>query len=344
MKIEAIDLFCGIGGLTCGLREANIDVLAGLDNDETCSFTYEKNNGAKFISADIAEYDFRELKKLYSKNSLRVLVGCAPCQPFSSHTNKNKNRESDTRWNLIDYFIEAVRVLDPHVISMENVRGITKTRIFDNFIQELEKLGYSIDFKIVYCPDYGIPQSRSRLVLMGSKIGKIQVPSPTHTKNKYKTVQDIIGKLPPLRVGEVDKKDHVHCVKNLNELNLKRIRQSKPSGSWKDWDKELLPNCYRKASGKTYVSVYGRMSWENVSPTMTTQFFNYGSGRFGHPEQDRALSLREGALLQTFPKGYDFGKIISMTRTAKHIGNAVPPRLGFVIGKTIKEHFQQNHV
>lgn len=341
MKIEAIDLFCGIGGLTYGLRQADINVLAGLDNDESCAFSYEKNNNCKFISADIAQYDFKEMKSMYSKKSIRVLVGCAPCQPFSSHTFKAKNKKGDVRWNLINYFIEAIRVLDPHVISMENVRGITKTDIFKNFIKEIEKIGYQIDYEVIYCPDYGIPQNRSRLVLLGSKLGEINVPKKTHSKDNYVTVSDIIKSLPRIKAGGVSNDDPVHKAKGLSSLNLERLRQSKPKGSWRDWDKKLLPECYKRKSGKTYVSVYGRMSWDDVAPTITTQFFNYGSGRFGHPNQDRALSIREGALLQTFPKGYDFGEVVSMTRTCRQIGNAVPPKLAFVIGEAIKKHINK---
>lgn len=340
MKIEAIDLFCGIGGLTYGLRQANIDVLAGLDNDESCEYPYKKNNNCKFISADIAKYDFEEMKGLYSKDSIRVLVGCAPCQPFSSHTYKAKNKQNDTRWNLINYFIRAIKILKPHIISMENVRGLTKTNIFKIFLRELKQLGYQVNYNVVYCPDYGIPQNRSRLILLGSKLGKINLPNKTHKKDNYVTVKDIIKNLPKIKSGEIYNKDSVHRAKNLSALNIKRIKQSKPNGSWKDWDKKLLPECYRKKSGQTYTSVYGRMSWNNVSPTITTQFYNYGSGRFGHPKQDRALSIREGALLQTFPDHYDFGEKVSMTTTGRHIGNAVPPRLGFLIGKVIKEHIK----
>ena len=339
-KIEAIDLFCGIGGLSYGLRQANIDVIAGLDNDESCSHAYEKNNKCKFVSADISEYDFNEMKKMYSKDSIKVLVGCAPCQPFSSHTFKAKDKKNDTRWNLISYFVEAVRVLKPDVISMENVRGITKTDVFENFMEEIKSLGYEVDYNIIYCPDYGIPQNRSRLVFLGSKLGKIQILETTHTKENYLTVQEIIEYLPEIESGETNQKDTLHRAKNLSPLNIKRIKQSKPKGSWRDWDKKLLPNCYRKKSGQTYTAVYGRMSWDDVSPTITTQFFNYGSGRFGHPEQNRALSVREGALLQTFPENYDFGEISSMTTIGRHIGNAVPPRLGQVIGETIKEHIK----
>ncbi len=340
-KIEAIDLFCGIGGLTYGLRQANINVLAGLDNDESCAYSYEKNNNSKFIAADIAKYDFEKMKSIYSKDSVRVLVGCAPCQPFSSHTSKVKNKQNDIRWSLINYFIEAIRILDPHIISMENVRGITKTNIFKNFIREVKKMGYEINHKIVYCPHYGIPQRRSRLVLLGSKRGEIKILKETHKKNNYVTVGDVIGSLPKIKSGEINREDSIHRTRNLSPLNVKRIKQSKPKGSWRDWNEELLPECYKRKSGQTYTAVYGRMSWNDVSPTITTQFLNYGSGRFGHPEQDRAISIREGSLLQTFPADYDFGEKISMTKIGRQIGNAVPPKLGFIIGKSIKKHINK---
>jgi len=341
MKIEAVDLFCGIGGLTYGLKQANIDVLAGLDNDKTCQVAYEKNNDAEFIATDISQYDFSEMKSLFSKKSIRVLVGCAPCQPFSSHSFKAKNREEDDRWNLITYFIKAIDVLQPDVISMENVRGLTVTDVFKDFIKAVEKRGYHIDYKVVYCPNYGIPQNRSRLVLLGSRLGEIKVPEKTHIKGHYTTVADALKGLPKIKAGQTNKKDKLHKAKNLSPLNLERLSQSKPNGTWHDWDKNLLPPCYRKKTGKTYTAVYGRMSWDGISPTITTQFYNYGSGRFGHPEQDRALSIREGALLQTFPVSYDFGDYNSMTRIGKHIGNAVPPQLGFVIGKAIQSHIKQ---
>ena len=227
---------------------------------------------------------------------------------------------------------------------MENVRGIVKADVFKIFLDVLEKNNYYVDYKVVYAPDYGAPQNRSRLILLASRLKEIKIPKPTHTKDAYVTVRDIIKKLKPIKVGQVSKNDPLHKVKNLSGTNLQRIKQSKPSGTWHDWDKKLLPECYKKKSGQTYVSVYGRMGWNSVSPTITTQFFNYGSGRFGHPTQNRALSLREGALLQTFPKDYDFGEIKSMTTIARHIGNAVPPILGEIIGKTIKKHLNKYHV
>lgn len=343
MKIEAIDLFCGIGGLTYGLQKANITVIAGLDNDKTCKFSYEKNNDSKFILADIAAYRFEKMRDLFSKGSHKVLVGCAPCQPFSTHAHTKKNRRADDRWNLIEHFLRAIRVLNPHIISMENVRGLTNAHVFKNFVRELCEMGYHVAFKVIYCPDYGVPQGRSRLVLLGSRLGEIHLPDKTHDKNSYITVRQMIGGLPGLGAGEVDKNDKIHLVKGLSPLNIERVKQSKPNGTWKDWDKRLLPNCYRKKSGSTYSSVYGRMSWDDVSPTITTQFFSYGTGRFGHPEQHRALSVREGALLQTFPRSYKFDISKSATDVARQIGNAVPPRLGYVIGKAIGDHVREHY-
>lgn len=340
-KIEAIDLFCGIGGLTYGLRNAGINVLAGVDSDESCKDIYEKNNRTNFILSDIKTCDFDELSALYSEGSVKVLVGCAPCQPFSSHSFKSKKKENDERWNLIEYFLKAVKTIKPDIISMENVRGIVKTDIFCNFESEIKSLGYNTIYKVVQCRDYGVPQNRSRLIFLASKYGDIKIPDKTHDKNSYVKVKDVIGKLPKLKLGETDETDKVHKAKGLIAINLKRIKQSKPRGTWRDWDSDLLPECYRKKSGYSYSSVYGRMSFDDIAPTITTQFFNYGSGRFGHPVQDRALSLREGALLQTFPASYDFGDDISFSKTGRQIGNAVPPKLGEAIGKSILYHISE---
>jgi DNA (cytosine-5)-methyltransferase 1 len=337
-KIEAIDLFSGIGGLTYGLKKAGINVIAGLDNDDSCAFAYEKNNNAKFINADIVDYNFNDLKKLYSDNCVKVLVGCAPCQPFSSHTFKARGKKKrDARWNLLDYFVRAIQVIKPEIVSMENVRGVTRADVFKNFVDQLIKMNYKVNYEVVYTPNYGVPQNRSRLILLASRFGKIEIPKKTHKKGNYVTVGDVIRGLPKISAGQKYQNDLIHQTKNLSPINMERIRQSKPRGTWRDWDKKLLPKCYKKESGQTYTSVYGRMSWNDVSPTITTQFFSYGSGRFGHPEQNRAISIREGALLQTFPLSYDFGNL-SATKLGVQIGNAVPPRLGFVIGTAIKEH------
>lgn len=339
-KIKVVDLFCGVGGLTNGLQRAGLSVGVGIDNDLSCKDTFEKNNKSKFIDADISKFNFSNLKNYYRGGSFSVLVGCAPCQLFSSHSFKIKGKEEDKRWTLLDHFARGINELLPDIVSMENVRGIVKTDVFNRFVKNLISKGYKVDYKVVFTADYGIPQGRQRLVLLASRLGDIKIPAPTHKKGSYVTVREAIGGLPKIKAGQRNKKDSLHVSKNLAPINLKRIRQSKQGGTWKDWDKILLPDCYKKESGGTYSSVYGRMKWNSIGPTITTQFNNYGSGRFGHPNQDRALSLREGALLQTFPKNYDFGSLPQST-IARHIGNAVPPQLGYVIGDTIKKHVKQ---
>ena len=359
-KIEVVDLFCGVGGLTYGLRKSGIRVVAGIDNDATCKYAYERNNRkskfiladkhaykknkrSKFILADLTQYRSDKVAKLYSQDSVKVLVGCAPCQPFSLHTTKNRDKRNDDRWNLLRYFGELVKEIQPDIVSMENVRGIVRTDVFSDFVETLDKNEYKYHYEIVYAPDYGAAQRRYRLILLASKLGNIGIPTPTHSKGNYLRVRDVIEGLPPLKVGEISESDPLHRTRKLADINLKRLTQSKPNGTWRDWPKELLPNCYRKKSGQTYSSVYGRMDWNSLAPTITTQFLNYGSGRFGHPDQDRALSLREGALLQTFPKEYDFGEIKCMATISRHIGNAVPPVLGEAIGNAIKEHIRDHY-
>ena len=344
MNVAAIDLFCGIGGLTHGLIKAGIPVVAGIDIDKTCKYAYETNNESTFIHKDIKKLTGDELEKLYPAECTRVLVGCAPCQTFSKHTQKNKSRCEDEKWDLLYSFTTLIRDVQPEIVSMENVPEITKYDVFTDFVAGLKSLGYKVFWDIVYCPDYGIPQSRRRLVLLASKLGAIKIIPATHTRQQYKTVQDTIGTLEVLAVGEVSALDPLHRTSTLSDINIKRIRQSKPGGTWMDWDEDLRSPCHKKDSGRSYSGVYARMSWDSLAPTMTTQFYSYGTGRFGHPEQDRALSLREGALLQTFPPNYEFIDTelpFSIKRLGTHIGNAVPVRLGYIIGKSIIEHFEK---
>ena len=209
MRIEAIDLFCGIGGLTYGLQQAKIKVLAGLDNDNSCEYAYKKNNKVKFICEDVAGYDFKSMKKMYSKDSIKILAGCAPCQTFSSHTFKLKNREKDIRWNMIEHFLRGIKIIEPDIISMENVRGITKTQVFSDFVKQVEKMRYKVSYEVVNCADYGIPQNRNRLVFLASKLGNISVPQKTYTKDNHVSINKIIKSLPALKSGETCKKDKV---------------------------------------------------------------------------------------------------------------------------------------
>ena len=345
MRAAVVDLFCGVGGLTCGLRKAGLKVIAGLDNDATCQYAYEKNNHAKFIHADVAKYASADISSLYKNSDIKILVGCAPCQTFSTQANKyrkNINKETDVRWNLLRAFANHIKAISPDIVSMENVPTLQNYEIFNEFKSTLESLGYHVSHQIVNCAKYGLPQRRRRLVLLASKFGDIKLLPPTSEYFKEKrTVRSTIGKLPKLKQGQTNKKDPLHRCAGLSDINLKRIQQSKPGGTWHDWDPVLLPNCYKKASGQSFTGVYGRMLWDEPSPTITTQFFSFGTGRYGHPTQDRALSLREGALLQTFPKDYTFfenEENMSIATISRHIGNAVPVDLGWIIGVSIQEH------
>jgi len=340
MEVCAVDLFCGVGGLTHGLVKAGIRVAAGIDIDPDSRYAYEANNAARFIERDITKVTKEEVEALYPEGALRILAGCAPCQPFST-LQQGKDTTKDAKWGLLGEFGRIAKTLKPDYLTMENVPQLRKHSVFTNFIKNLRALEYDVVWDVLYCPDYGIPQERSRLVLLASRRGPIAMPAITHAPASYRTVEEAIAKLPPIKAGEQHPKDPIHKAAGLTPINMRRIRASKPGGTWRDWAPELVLPCHKKSSGKSWPGVYGRMTWKSPSPTITTEFYNLGSGRFGHPAQNRALSLREGALLQTFPRNYKFvedPENLSLTSVATLIGNAVPVRLGEVIGKTIMAH------
>lgn len=338
MSINAVDLFCGVGGLTKGVANTGINVLAGIDLDADCKYAYTVNNKSDFIHASVSEIDSSVILNLYPKNGVKILMGCAPCQPFSTYNNK-KGKIKHKDWFLLDSFAEHIKKIQPDIVSMENVPSLEKEEIFQSFINTLKKNNYFVSYKVVNAADYGVPQRRKRLLLLASKYGEIKLIEPTH-KNNQITVREAIGDLIEIKAGEIADNDMLHTASKLSDLNLERIRHSKQGGTWRDWPEEILPECYKKQSGSTYSAVYGRMCWDDVAPTLTTQFTRYGTGRYGHPTQNRALSLREGAILQSFPRDYKFTENINYdkTKVAKHIGNAVPVKLGEVIGKSIKQH------
>lgn len=347
--VSVVDLFCGIGGLSHGFLQENFRINAGIDLDGTCRFIFEANNAAPFLHKDISEIAEEELKSLYPKKDVKILVGCAPCQPFSSYAFKHKDEGS--KWKLLYEFARLIREVQPEIVSMENVPQLLNFKrgpVIKDFVAALEESGYHVSYQVVYSPDYGIPQTRKRLVLLASRLGPITFVSPTHGSKSYVTVRDVIGHLPPVNQGEASPLDALHKASGLSDLNLTRIRQSVPGGNWNDWDEDLVLDCHRKKTGKTYSGVYGRMKWDEPAPTITTQFFGLGSGRFGHPEQDRALTLREGALLQTFPQNYAFveseGASLAPARIGKHIGNAVPVRLARMIAVSVKVHLAEHGV
>lgn len=345
VNYAVVDLFCGIGGLSHGLKYEGFKISGGFDIDDTCKYAFEANNNSIFFSKDILKVTGAEIKKLFGNSTVKILVGCAPCQPFSSYTFKDKEKDNN-KWSLLYEFARLVKETHPDIVSMENVAQLINFKrapVFEDFINELKKIGYFVNYEVVHCPDYGIPQNRKRLVLLASKFGNLSLIAKTHNSDNYITVKDIIGTLPPITDGEIYEKDKLHYARKLSSLNKKRIKKTPYGGSWKDWPSELVLECHKKDSGKSYPSVYGRMTWEQPSPTITTHCTGYGNGRFGHPEQDRAISLREAALLQTFPLNYKFfekGKSFSKVMIARHLGNAVPVLLGQIIAKSIKEHLK----
>lgn len=342
MTVTAVDLFCGIGGLTRGVINSGIKVKAGFDIDEKCRYAYEHNNGATFICEDIALLSSSDIEKYYENDDVRVIIGCAPCQPFSSNTPKAHAGRKNPKWDMLNQYARIISEIIPDIITMENVPQLKGTEPFLDFIKVLEQNEYHYSYSIVDCEEYGIPQKRKRLVLLASKYGPIFMRSTEGYTRK--TVKDAIGSLEYLSNGGISPLDPLHRCQKLSDINLKRIKHSKPGGSWDDWPDELVLKCHKNPKGSTFRAAYGRMSWDCASPTITTEFINYGSGRFGHPDQNRALSLREGALIQTFPPNYEFtpgNNIDSIATTATHIGNAVPVKLGEVIGTSILDHLKE---
>lgn len=346
MTIVGVDLFCGAGGLTNGLQNAGIDVTAGFDIEPTCKFPYVENNPeVEFEEADLSDVSSQTIRDYLTKSDAEytLVAGCAPCQPYSDMSNSNESRqENHEKWGLMAEFGNIVEDIEPDLVTMENVPQVRKYEPYEDFRRLLEEVGYTIHDEVVYAPEYGVPQKRKRLVLIASKLGHIELCSPTHSAENV-TVRSEFGKynLPALVPGETCPNDSLHRAPGLSETNKERIRNSNPGGTWKDWPRELRAECHKRESGRKYTSSYGRMEWDKPAPTITTRFYNYGSGRFGHPEEDRAISYREGAILQTFPKGYlfeDEDTELSRKSLGKLIGNAVPVRLAEAIGKTLVRH------
>ena len=332
--IHAVDLFCGIGGLTHGLCMAGVAVKAGFDNDPTCRYAFETNNdGARFVCKDVREVQLADIEPYYETAEFTALVGCAPCQRFSAHNRRTK--PSDTDCSLVKDFARLVKEVTPDLVSMENVPGLAKHSAFDDLIQTLKDLDYEVGpTAVVSCERYGVPQRRRRLVVLASRRGPISLPAWNDAPT---TVRDCIRDLPAIADGGVCEDDPAHSAMPLTSTNRERIAQSKPGGSWEDWDDRLLNQCHRSSH---YPAAYGRMRWDDLAPTITTQFCYYSTGRFGHPEQNRAISVREGALLQTFPCDYvliDEDDPLTIRDLARQIGNAVPVTLATAIGTAFVE-------
>ena len=332
-----MDVFCGAAGLSLGLKQSGIEVVAGIDLDPACRYPFEKNIGSTFIEQDIATLGGSSIVELFATAPFTVLAGCAPCQPFSGYTTRLRDR--DDRWLLLLEFLRLARISRPHIVTLENVPRLAHLELWDKFVSGLQNCGYYVNWDIVDAAEFGVPQSRRRLVLLASKLGRIDLPHPSC--DAAITVRDAIGTLRKIEAGCQSADDPLHSSRSLTQRNLARIRASRPAGTWREWPIDMRAHCHRSKSGKTYPSVYGRMSWDKPSPTITTQFYGFGNGRFGHPEQDRAITLREGAILQSFPSDFRFSAPrdkLNFREIGRLIGNAVPPALGRAIGDSIISH------
>jgi DNA (cytosine-5)-methyltransferase 1 len=351
MRATVVDLFCGIGGLSYGFKREGFDVRAGVDSDKSCKFGFETNLETMFLTRDIRDLRASEVARIFAvnKSAYRVLIGCAPCAPFSIYTGryrKAKRHDRSGKWQLLREFQRLVLATKPHVVSMENVPRLQRHRIFSQFVAGLRENGYSVTHYKVRADRYGVPQRRARLVLFASRFDKIEILPPTHAAEPV-TVRDAIGRLPRIKAGTACSRDRLHMSRGLTEKNLRRLRSTGKGGSWRDWSEDLLLACHKKRRGKSFRSVYGRMRWDAPSPVITTQCLGIGNGRFGHPEQNRAISIREAALLQTFPRKFRLvppRAPISGKALAQQIGNAVPVRLARIIARSIKRHLTSEAV
>jgi DNA (cytosine-5)-methyltransferase 1 len=348
-KLKAIDFFCGGGGMSYGMKKAGVKVIAGIDNELKCKETYEANiKGAKFLCEDVFQLNEEELEQSLNikrnDNSL-ILIGCSPCQYWSIiNTAKKKSEKSK---NLLLEFKRFVDYFNPGYVVVENVPGVLRKQKesgLENFITSLKTNGFKVHFKVHNVKDYYVPQSRKRFTLIANRVSDIELEPKKARKSRV--VRDVLGTkngFPKIKAGTKDKTNFNHTAAGLSEANLSRLRYVKKNGGNRlGFAKitELQLKCF-EGKDNSFKDTFGRLWWDKPSPTITTKFFSISNGRFVHPDENRALSLREGATLQSFPKDYIF-KTNSTSETARIIGNAVPPEYAKRIGQSIILNFKAN--
>jgi DNA (cytosine-5)-methyltransferase 1 len=337
MELFSIDIFSGCGGLTEGMHQANFKTKVAFEIDEIASKVYKLNHtDTTVITKDIRDVSIAEIKRHLNGKTIHLLAGCPPCQGFSSMRRLNKKRSvRDMRNSLIMEYVRIVEKLMPYTIMMENVAGLADYHLFKSALKIFDSLGYDVDWKIVNVKDYGVPQSRERLVLVGSRLGEIKVAEPT---NEKQTVRQVIG---DLTVPEKSN-DPVHKIFPVHTDRIqKRIELTpKNGGGRKDLPKEYTLECH-KGENIGFNDVYGRLRWDNYSTTITGGCLNPSKGRFLHPEQNRNISAREAAMLQSFRIDYKFPTDIPKDKLALMIGNALPPKFSYIQSQNIKEHLEQ---
>lgn len=334
--MRALDFFCSAGGVTCGFRQAGIEVIGGIDIDPACQETYEQNNNARYLCADVSNLPVNSLAeefRIQPNDNELIFVGCSPCQYYSNiKTDKKKSLNSRLLLEDFQTFVDYYR---PGFVYVENVPGLDKKpeSPLGRFKKFLTDNGYIFDDGVINAKYYGVPQNRRRYMLVASRVVQ-NIALPIGNRNNIMTVRQAIGnkmRYAPIEQGHNDLSSFIHSSARLSDINLLRMKNTNHNGGdRRNWPSNLWPNCYTNHDGHT--DVYGRMFWDKPSPTITTRFISYSNGRYGHPDQDRAISLREGATLQSFPEDYVFHSK-SQGVIAKMIGNAVPPQLARAVGE-----------
>ena len=345
-KYTCIDSFCGAGGLGLGLKRAGFDILLSFDIDKLCIDTIKRNQQYfchQAIVADIVDMLNGNLLKRCNlkRGDLFLLAGGPPCQGFSV---QRRGSDTDSRNGLVLMYGKLINELYPRYFVMENVSGIAGKRgktILQQLIEDVEQIGYYVHIALLDAQDYGVPQRRKRYIVVGERkdIGNnYEYPMPIGIR---RTVRDTIGDLPePPQDGTDYPGVSLHRRDHLSDRNLQRIRAIKEGQGRDDLPDNLLANCHKIDSSVIgFRNVYGRMAWDDVAPTITARFDSFTRGKFGHPTQDRSISLREGALLQTFPIDFEF--VGNKVDIARQIGNAVPPVMAECIGKSIIKSYEK---
>ncbi len=346
--LKAVDFFCGGGGMSYGMLEAGINVLAGIDYEPNCKETYEENIiGAQFIQADVfdlKEEDLETKLNLNKNDDDLILIGCSPCQFWSIiNTDKSKSTKSA---NLLIEFTRFVKYFNPGYVVVENVPGVLRKKNesgLEDFIIWLETNNYQVHFEVHNVAEYGVPQSRKRFTLIANRITTEKI-NPIKKEGKKVTVRDVIGEsngFPKIKAGHKDETEFIHTVPTISDIIIRRLQKVTIDGGNRLGfanDPELQLPCF-VGKDDSFKDTFGRLWWDRPSPTITTKFFSVSNGRFVHPDEDRALSLREGATLQSFPKEYKFYGT-STSSIARLIGNAVPPQYAKCIGKAIIKNHQ----
>ena len=343
-----VDLFCGCGGGSMGFHEAGFRTVGAVEIDHDAAQAFNMNIGIMPIVKDIRDVHGDDLlaPAQLQRGELTLLFGCPPCQSFTVLRRGAKATDYDgKRRQLIYEYLRLVEELLPRHIAFENVPGLVEGRwrtYFDTFCAVLSGLGYRFETAVIDAADYGVPQRRRRVLVIGSRVTKPQIPDPTHSETgnnergkkkrpRYVTVRDTISHLPHLASGEADPDDEFHRARKHSDRALERLSHVPEGGGRADLPEHLVLDCHKGHDG--HYDIYGRMWWDRVAPTLTSGCTNVTRGRFAHPEQDRAITLREAMLLQTFkPNAHLCGGV---EKCALQIGNAVPSLLAKRIAQTI---------